>query len=206
MAENAPPISILVAVSNSILSESLCQLLSHRQPNYHCFTDFQKNIATPELVLFDPTKMLEPLQAKYPTAKYILLDSGLKEQEICYLLFYHKVSGVIPPNTSIELFLKALSVVHSGQIWIDNKHLKSLLQSNGAISKMGRIKSLSRQDFQITEMVAQGLKNREIAARLCLSEHTIKAHLSRIFKMLNISRRTQLVSLVLEGGQSKILN
>ena len=206
MEENAPPVCILVAVSNRILCESLCQLLSNRQPEYSCFADFQLNTPTPDLVLFDPSKMLEPLQTKYPNAKYILLDSGLKEQEICYLLFYHKLSGLIPPDSSLELFFKALSVVHSGQIWIDNKHLKSLLQSNGAISKMGRIKSLSQQDYQITEMVSQGLKNKEIADRLCLSEHTIKAHLSRIFKMLNINTRTQLVSLVLEGGQSKILN
>ncbi len=100
----------------------------------------------------------------------------------------------------MEMFLKALRVVLSGEIWIDHRHLKYLLRNTGSLTASGSIKGLSRQDKNIVQMVAQGLKNKEIADQLCLSEHTIKAHISHIFKKLNIKRRTQLVSLYLESG------
>jgi DNA-binding NarL/FixJ family response regulator len=189
---------VLVAINNRVLRESLCQVLNNLQTEYICYTDFP----APDLVLFDSSKTLEPLLTQYPNAKFILMDSGLKEQEVSYLLFHHKISGVIQPNTSMEMFLKALSVVYSGQIWLDNKHLKSLLQGSGFMGRNGDLKTLSQQDKKIVRLVTQGLKNKEIAAQLCLSEHTIKAHLSRIFKTLNIHRRAQLMSLILENGQS----
>ena len=203
MDANASMVNILIAISNRILCESLCEVLENKQSKYVCFSHFHGNPPLPHLVLFDPATPLEPLQAKYAGAKFMLMDTGLKDQEISYLLFYHKVSGVIPPTTSMDLFLKALRVVLNGQIWIDNKHLHALLQNNGSINRNGGIRTLSPQDKRISELVAQGLKNREIAKQLCLSEHTIKAHLSRIFKILDINSRTQLVSLILEDGQSK---
>jgi len=53
--------------------------------------------------------------------------------------------------------------------------------------------SLSRKEREIVLLVAEGQRNREIAGRLCISEQTVKAHLSRIFKKANVSNRSQLV-------------
>jgi len=93
--------------------------------------------------------------------------------------------------------------VHSGQLWIGDNHLKSLLDHNGSMTANGNIKCLSCQDMKIVQFIVQGLKNKEIAEQLCLSEHTIKAHISRILKKLNISRRIQLASLFLKNGQAR---
>lgn len=201
MVSSYPQINILAAIGNKVLCESLCQTLSSRQPSLTCTVNIHQQFnAAPDIVLFNSAKVIESLQEKYPEAKFILMDTGLKEQEITYLLFYHKIDGVITPETDMDLFLKALNAVHSDQIWIDNKHLKCLLRSSDSMAASSSIKSFSRQDRKIVQLVAQGLKNREIAERLCLSEHTIKAHISRIFKKLNIKRRTQLVSLFMECG------
>jgi len=193
-------VNVLAAIGNKVICESLCLLLKGHT-GFNCTTNIKNQChIDPDIVLFNSATTLETLQEEYPEAKFILMDTGLKEQEITYLLFYHKIDGVITPETEAELFFKALGVVHRGQIWIDNKHLKCLLRDGGAISASNQIKSFSRQDRKIVQFVAQGLKNSEIANQLCLSEHTIKAHISRIFKRLNISRRTQLVSLVMECG------
>ncbi len=201
MVADTPQASILVAIGNRVLCESLCHLLSSRQPMDVYADFFQKIYTPPDLVLFDSGRSLEALQTSYPNAKFILIDTGLNEQEITGLLLFNKIAGVISPDAEIELFIKALKVVHSGQLWIDNIHLKSLLGHNGSMTSSGSIKSLSCQDTKIVQFVVQGRTNKEIAEQLCLSEHTIKAHISRILKKLNISRRIQLASLFLESGQ-----
>ncbi|SHJ94478.1 regulatory protein, luxR family [Malonomonas rubra DSM 5091] len=196
-----PQINIIAAIGNKVLCESLCHTLTSKQVSYTCSTDIHpESKLTPDIVLFNSANAIEFLQEKYPEAKFILMDTGLKEQEITYLLFYHKIEGVITPDTDLDLFLKALRMVNSGQVWIDNRHLKCLLNSTNSMAVSNHIKTFSRQDKKIVQLVAQGLKNREIAEKLYLSEHTIKAHISRIFKKLNINRRTQLVSLFLECG------
>lgn len=52
---------------------------------------------------------------------------------------------------------------------------------------------LSAREVEIVEFLALGLANREIAARLCLSEKTVKNHLARIYDKLQVANRTQAV-------------
>ena len=58
---------------------------------------------------------------------------------------------------------------------------------------------LTAQELQIVHLVAQGLSNREVAAQLFLSSRTIDFHLRNVLRKLNISSRTQLARLDLDG-------
>ena len=59
---------------------------------------------------------------------------------------------------------------------------------------------ITRREFEILELIAQGMSNREIARRLYVSENTIKTHSSRVFDKLGAKRRTQAVQLGKEFG------
>ena len=59
---------------------------------------------------------------------------------------------------------------------------------------------ITRREFEILELIAQGMSNREIAARLYVSENTVKTHSSRVFDKLGARRRTQAVLLGKEFG------
>jgi two-component system, NarL family, response regulator LiaR len=59
---------------------------------------------------------------------------------------------------------------------------------------------ITRREFEILELIAQGMSNREIAGRLSVSENTIKTHSSRVFDKLGAKRRTQAVQLGKEFG------
>ena len=59
---------------------------------------------------------------------------------------------------------------------------------------------ITRRELEILELVAQGLSNREIAAKLFVSENTVKTHCSRAFDKLGAKRRTQAVQLSKEFG------
>lgn len=55
--------------------------------------------------------------------------------------------------------------------------------------------SITPRELEILELIAEGLSNRQIAARLFVSENTVKTHSSRVFDKLGVQRRTQAVQL-----------
>jgi DNA-binding CsgD family transcriptional regulator len=59
---------------------------------------------------------------------------------------------------------------------------------------------ITPREFEILELIAQGMSNREIAGKLFVSENTVKTHLSRVFDKLGAKRRTQAVQLGKEFG------
>ncbi len=59
---------------------------------------------------------------------------------------------------------------------------------------------ITRREFEILELIAQGMSNREIAEKLYVSENTVKTHSSRVFDKLGARRRTQAVQLGKEFG------
>ena len=59
---------------------------------------------------------------------------------------------------------------------------------------------ITPREMEILEAIAQGLSTREIAAKLFVSENTVKTHSSRLFDKLNARRRTQAVQIAKEAG------
>ena len=60
--------------------------------------------------------------------------------------------------------------------------------------------ALTRAERRVAELVARGLTNREIAELLFLSSRTVEAHLSHVFRKLDISSRAKLAALMAELG------
>ncbi len=192
---------ILVNLSNLLLSEALHQLIKEREPDAEIF--LVDRIATPgdvepDMILVDAGRLDQELFRDWPQSKVILVDTGLDDQEMAGLLVYYNLDGVIATNTDAELFTKALRVISRGELWLDQRKVKSLMHSNGPIARKGTFETLSEKEKRIIALVARGYKNREIADQLYLSEQTIKAHVSRIYKKLKVSNRSQLVSLVMK--------
>jgi DNA-binding NarL/FixJ family response regulator len=59
----------------------------------------------------------------------------------------------------------------------------------------GPLGDLSRRELEVLDLVAQGLTNREIAARLVLSEHTVNRHVANVLRKLGLSSRAAAASL-----------
>jgi len=57
---------------------------------------------------------------------------------------------------------------------------------------------ITAREFEILELIARGMSNREIAEKLFVSENTVKTHSSRLFDKLSAKRRTQAVQIAKE--------
>jgi LuxR family transcriptional regulator, positive regulator of biofilm formation len=195
---SASKVNILIDLSSKLLSEALFVLLKKNATNCqavvaHSFD--QSSGFTPDTIIVDAAVLGQTRKMLGNSAKIILIDTGLDEEQVIRLLFTHKLDGVISTNTDTELFLKALHAVGDGQIWVDNGKLKAMLQDPLPSAKLSEVESYSKRERGIVLLVAKGFKNREIASELNISEQTVKTHISRILKKANVVSRAQLVPL-----------
>lgn len=192
---------ILINLSNQILSNAVSELLERAPDGYLTHVALNASEAAaihPELILVDSSTLKPELFTLWPSAKIILFDTGLQENDIISILLSHKLDGIIATDTDTPLFLKALSVIHAGQVWIDNAKLKALLNYAESAARSKNMNKISRKEQEIIILVSQGLKNKEIANKLCISEQTVKAHISHIFRKVKVTNRSQLVPLAMK--------
>lgn len=192
--------NILINLSSLLLCQAMQELLSREPDAYQ--TVAAVDIDTVEQ--FEPDKILVdantlPLNhlSRWPDAKLILIDTGLSEEDIITILINHKLCGVISTETEFQLFRKALNAIDNGQVWIENSKLKSLIHARNTPFTSSARETLSKKEREIVLLIAEGRKNKEISGRLSISEHTVKAHISRIFRKVNATSRSQLVHLAL---------
>ena len=194
------PVNILVKLRNKVLANSLSELLVRSSDSYQSFVaqDAVCDSTEPDLILIDAATLKAEFLETWPNAKIILLDTGLQENEIISILLSYRLHGIISTETDTPLFLKALSVIHAGQVWIDNNKLKALLGYAESASSSKSIDKISPKEQEVIILVSQGFKNREIANRLNISEQTVKVHISNIFRKANVTNRAQLVPLAMQ--------
>ena len=126
----------------------------------------------------------------------MLLDSARRDfvVEACRI----GASGVFGRCEPLKLLPKCVRTVHAGQIWANAEQIEFVFRAfaeapvTRLVSADGAV-LLSAREQQVVRFVAEGLNNREIAARLELSEHTVKNYIFHIFNKLGISSRVELV-------------
>ena len=108
--------------------------------------------------------------------------------------------GVLSKQESAAVLIKALEKVSLGEAWIDRATMASVLtelsRRNGAVETdydAAKIATLTDRELQVVSLVCTGLKNKEIADRLFISESTVRHHLSSIFSKLGVGCRLDLI-------------
>lgn len=130
------------------------------------------------------------------TRGIILLDS--RERELVIDAFRCGAHGVVFRDEPLERLSKCIHAVHQGQVWANSQNLHYVLEALAQAAPF-RVRDaqgsdlLSKREQEVVCLVAEGLTNKEISARLELSEHTIRNYLFRIFDKLGVSTRVELV-------------
>ena len=109
--------------------------------------------------------------------------------------------GILAKSATVENLLKAVRVVHEGEVWASKRVLTLSVDELAARcmhagpAEPSITSRLSRREQDIAQLIASGLSNQEAARRLAITEATVKAHLTHIFQKLMLRGRGQLAAL-----------
>ena len=129
----------------------------------------------------------------------ILVLTGQRESATHQKAAQHGAMGVVLKENAADLLLKAIEKVYKGEAWLDRLTLGSLIFQMSSQEKelvdprTKKIASLTERERQVIALIAEGLKNRQIAERLFISHVTVTHHLSSIYGKLGVSDRLELV-------------
>lgn len=100
------------------------------------------------------------------------------------------VNGYVLKDSDSSVLKKAIYLVSKGEKFIQPS-LTPLLNEKKIKDEKKHLDILTKREFQVLELLAEGLYNKEIAYKLTISEKTVKNHVSSIFKKIRVSDRTQ---------------
>ena len=163
----------------------------------------------PQLVMLDPLLFKEHIKSTFseisaasPLTRIVVVEDTSDRSLDQMALFKSGAHGFIADNISPALLVKAVHSVSKGEVWVPRKLITRLISelARGAVSSERRKdpatrKSMSRltpRELEVAQMVHSGGNNKLIARELAISERTVKAHLSAIFRKLNIENRLHL--------------
>jgi DNA-binding NarL/FixJ family response regulator len=154
---------------------------------------------------------LAGLQQLQAGTRFIALSGAPDEREGIAVL-KAGARGYCDREIDGPLLEKATDVVLKGEIWIGRKLVPHLLEELTLLTDQRRREVASKADVrldrvtprerQIVDLLSAGASNKEIAKRLNVTERTVKAHLTAIFRKLGLSGRLQLALFALEHGRS----
>ena len=146
------------------------------------------------------------VQRLSPPTKFILLTKTPDPNEGISAL-KAGAKGYCSIDMPLSLFKKAVEKVQGGEIWVGRDLIPYIVweliilsekQKKDSYSPVSVLDGLTQRKRQIAALIGSGAKNKEIANKLNLSEATVKAHLSSIFRRLGIQDRLSLAIFVKE--------
>ena len=130
----------------------------------------------------------------------IIVLTGSNDSGIYQKCLEVSIRGLVPKQKSSSVLFKAIEKVHAGEYWIERsimgQTIKNLVeQRNFKASDVRQIeaKALSDREKQVVTLICRGLKNKDIAGKLFITETTVRHHLTSIFEKLGTKNRLELV-------------
>ena len=130
----------------------------------------------------------------------IILLTTTDDLQVCLEAVQEGVLGVVSKMQSPEVLLKAIEKVHAGEVWIERSMMAQLLTTINiarhflAVDHESElIKQLSNRELEVIQLISRGLKNQQIASKLCISESTVRHHLTSIYSKLEVTDRLELL-------------
>ncbi len=117
--------------------------------------------------------------------------------------------GYILKDSDADSLIKAIREVYNGRTYIQPSIAKMLVERlNGedeeSDERLQKVKSLTKREYEVLTLIAEGLNNKDIADKLFISEKTVKNHVSSIFKKIGVNDRIQAAIFAFKNNIKKI--
>ncbi|WJS98125.1 response regulator [Novosphingobium humi] len=160
----------------------------------------------PDLVIVDlrmpgrnGVAVLEALRGRGDMRPVLMLAAEIDDASLVAAIRLG-VNGIVLKDSDASALRQAIDTVMAGDRAISMAMMERAFMLASQPAQTDPLDALSERDRRIVEGVAAGLRNREIAENLAISEGSVKVYLHRIFDRLNVGNRTELALLV-RGGE-----
>ncbi|RTL92602.1 MAG: response regulator transcription factor [Hyphomicrobiales bacterium] len=164
--------------------------------------------STPDILLLDISmpggglSALAGILSAMPEQKVVMLTVSETNADVAQAL-KAGARGYVLKGVGSKALAEILRDVANGQSYVSPslsaRLLSDLLQPTG--SKPDPLAQLTGREAEILKLVAEGLSNKEVAARLSLQEKTVKHHMTRVLAKLNVRNRTEAALLMHEARE-----
>ena len=163
----------------------------------------------PQVIVIDPLlfkdhfkSAVAGISSSSPLSRIVIIEDATDRTLDQMTLFKAGAHGFFADDISPPLLVKAIQSVSKGEVWVPRRLITRLISelARGKAASEGRqqlaarktMAKLTPREFEVAQMVHLGGNNKMIARELDISERTVKAHLSAIFRKLNIANRLHL--------------
>ncbi len=211
-------IRVMIAEDDSLLRNTLSELL-RLDPGLNLVSSVpngeqaiaEAHILKPQVVLMDiqmprldGISATRQLKEKMPEVQVVILTK-FGDDENVFAAIKAGAIGYVLKDAGVEEIRNAVKAAHSGDGAMSPALVARVLGEFNRINKAATetrqvFQELSRREVDVLECIAAGMKNAAIADKLCLSEKTVKTHVTAIFKKLQVNDRTEAALLAHKKG------
>ncbi|EDP57268.1 response regulator transcription factor [Vibrio sp. AND4] len=118
------------------------------------------------------------------------------------LLRWKLLKGILLQSASVDHISESVEYIFQGGLWLPRGYLEALINNyrHSNISMDSQHDSLTSRERQILELLAYGISNQQIASQLFLSESTVKSHIYKLYKKLDVHCRNDAIKVVRMNG------
>ncbi|MBW0006155.1 MAG: response regulator transcription factor [Sphingomonas sp.] len=184
---------MIAAALEMLLRESDFELLGRART----VAEANKQVSSlkPDLLLLDVNlpdgsglDVLRKLSRSRSRPRVILLTAGMDESQLLTAADLNP-EGMVLKTSDPSLLTECMDAVVSGKRWVDPEIAERTRQAE---EKAASAPPLTRRERELVELVRQGLRNRDIASELGVTEGTVKVYLHAIFDKFHVENRTEL--------------
>jgi len=133
------------------------------------------------------------MRGQYPGLPVVMV-SGTEDIQVIRKAIDYGASGFIPKSASLQLIAEAIQAVLNGDVCLPAGVQGQIDRASPETCDFSeKLATLTPQQFRVLGMLMEGLLNKQIAYELNVSEATIKAHITAVFRKLGVRNRTQAV-------------
>lgn len=135
------------------------------------------------------------LRKNWPTLPIVVVSAS-EDVDVIRRCMAFGASAFVPKSARPQDIAAALNTVLSGDIWVPEKLRRDVLgkaDDAADLDLAARVAQLTPQQYKVLYYLTEGWLNKQIAYDLEISEATVKAHMTAIFRKLGVNNRTQVV-------------
>ncbi|MGH7706383.1 MAG: response regulator transcription factor [Vulcanimicrobiaceae bacterium] len=205
----APRARVLVVEAQALFAHALCAVMA-KEPGIEIVGEMRA-IAPAEIKRRQPTVVLfdadgQPLDVADGVN---LCRAAVADVAVCVLSMRAAVESMqravaagaaayVVKDVSPRELVAAVRSIMGGATYVDPRLAGAMLRRNQSTTRGSS--ELSARESEVIRLIVDGFANKEIGARLHLSEKTVKNHVSRIFTKLNVNARTQAAVTAIRSG------